>query len=93
MSDTTSANLAVPAVLANQRRLETALFECDGPSYGYPRHPRPVSLRESSLVVIIVAVPSAPAFLTARDYRQFRQVRRSPQLASVRTVERRSVAR
>ena len=26
---------------------------------------------------------------TARDYRQFRQVRRSPQLASVRTVERR----
>jgi hypothetical protein len=25
---------------------------------------------------------------TARDYRQFRQVRRSPQLASVRTVER-----
>jgi hypothetical protein len=90
MSYTTSANLAVPAVLANQRRLETALFECDGLSYG---EPRPVSLRESSLVVIIVAVPSAPAFLTARDYRQFRQVRRSPQLASVRTVERRSVAR
>jgi hypothetical protein len=87
MSYTTLANLAVLAVLANQRRLETALFERDGPSYGYPR---PVSLRESSLVVIIVAVPSAPAFLTARDHRQ---VRRSPQLASVRTVERRSVAR
>ncbi len=34
MSYTTSANLAVPAVLANQRQLETSLFECDGLSYG-----------------------------------------------------------
>jgi hypothetical protein len=38
----------------------------------------PSSLRESSSVVIIVAVPSTPAFLTACDYRQFRQVRSSP---------------
>jgi phosphate transport system substrate-binding protein len=43
-----------------QRRLETALFECDGPSYGEPRQPRPVSLRESSLVAIIVAVQALP---------------------------------
>ena len=36
-----------------------------------------------------MAVPRAPAFRLPAINRQFRQVRRSPQLASVRTVERR----
>ena len=46
------------------------------------------ALRESNLVVIIGAVPHAPCVSTARDSRHVRQSWRSPQLATVRQVER-----